>query len=463
MPEKGISEVGRALREQYEKGLAAFQKNNLDYAIAILEGILKQEPSFFDGRQALRAAQLRRAGARGGFFKRMLGTATHSHLIAKAQIELRTNPLDALQTAEQILNSDPHSTVAHRILADAARAAGFPRTAVLSLEAIYRISPDKEIALQLGESLAKAGQIGKADTILSELARTFPNDPEIAQVMKNVAAKRTLSEGGYGALEGGGGSYRDVLRDKEETVSLEQEKREVKSEDVTARLLQEHEARLVKEPNNLRLLRATAELHTQKRQYDQALRCYQRIIEAEGSSEPSLERAITETTLRRYDDQIAGLDAEAADYAGAKARLEAERNAYELERARRLAEQYSNDLQLRFDLGVLYFEAGKLTEAIQEFQKAQANPHRRIAALHYLGQCFSRRGINDLAARTLQTALREKQVFDDEKKELMYTLGAVLAQMGKAEEAVEQFKLIYEVDIGYKDVAARVDAYYSSR
>ena len=28
---------------------------------------------------------------------------------------------------------------------------------------------------------------------------------------------------------------------------------------------------------------------------------------------------------------------------------------------------------------------------------------------------------------------------------------------------LEQFKLIYESDIGYKDVAAKVDAYYSSK
>ena len=71
--------------------------------------------------------------------------------------------------------------------------------------------------------------------------------------------------------------------------------------------------------------------------------------------------------------------------------------------------------------------------------------------------------MNDLAARTLQNAIKEKVVFDDEKKELIYALGCVLEKMGKAEEAIEQFKLIYESDIGYKDVAAKVDAYYSSK
>ena len=35
--------------------------------------------------------------------------------------------------------------------------------------------------------------------------------------------------------------------------------------------------------------------------------------------------------------------------------------------------------------------------------------------------------------------------------------------MGKKEDAVEQFKQIYESDIGYKDVAAKVDAFYSGQ
>jgi hypothetical protein len=35
--------------------------------------------------------------------------------------------------------------------------------------------------------------------------------------------------------------------------------------------------------------------------------------------------------------------------------------------------------------------------------------------------------------------------------------------MGKKEEAIEQFKLIYELDISYKDVAAKVDAFYAGQ
>ena len=83
--------------------------------------------------------------------------------------------------------------------------------------------------------------------------------------------------------------------------------------------------------------------------------------------------------------------------------------------------------------------------------------------MHYLGQCFTRRGMNDLAARTLQNAIKEKLTFDDEKKGLIYTLGCVLEKMGKKQEAIGQFELIYATDIGYKDVAAKVDAFYSGQ
>jgi tetratricopeptide (TPR) repeat protein len=463
MPEKSLSSIARPLREQYEKGCAALQRQNLDYAIAIFNQVLLKEPGFYECREALRATQFKKAGGKGGFFKKVFGTASSSPLLAKGQMSLRNNPVEVISIAEQILNSDPGNTAAHKMLADAALAADLPRTAALSLEIAFKNTPDRDVAMKFGEALARAGDAEKAERVLSELAQTFPNDPEIAKVLKNVSATRTLSEGGYDALEDGGGSYRDILKNKEEAVSLEQEKREVKSDDVAARLLAECEARIIREPKNIRLLRSAAELYTQKKQFDKALEYYHQIIATEGGSESSLERAIAETTLRKFDHALGQLDSSAPDYAEHAARLKAERDAYAIDECRKRAEKYPNDLQIRFEMGELYLKAGKLTEAISEFQKAQNNPHKRIQALSYLGQCFARRGMNDLAARTLQNAIKEKIVFDDEKKDLIYALGCVLETMGKKEEAIEQFKLIYETDIGYRDVAAKVDAYYSGQ
>lgn len=464
MPEKSLNTIPRNWRDLYEKGKIALQRNNLEYALTIFNQVLQSEPGFYECREALRAAQFKKAGAGAGFFKKAFGAATSQPLLVKAQMALRKNPIEAVQIAEQLLNGDPHSTTAHKLMAEAALAAEMPRTASLSLEILLKNSPkDKELAVQLGRALAQAGQVPRAEAVFSELLRVYPNDPTFNQELKNLSARKTLDEGGYDALAGGKGSYRDILRDKEEAVSLEQEKRDVKTEDVNAKLIRENEARLVNEPKNLKVYRSLAEQYTQKKDFDRALDYYNRIIEMEGGSEPSIERAIAELTLKKFDLALSQLDPGAADYAEKTGQLTQQRQEYQLTEAQRRADKYPTDLQIRFDLGQLYFEAGKISEAIQEFQKAQNNPHRRIQALNCLGQCFARRGMLDLAARTLQNAIKEKQVFDEEKKELIYSLGCVLEKMNKADEAIEQFKQIYEVDIGYKDVAAKVDAYYASK
>ena len=462
MPEKSLNEIPRLVREQHEKAVLAFQRQNFDYAISILTQVLHKEPGFYEARETLRAAQFKKAGSATGFFKRMLGSA--NPLLAKGQMALRSNSIEAINIAEQILTGDPYNYSAHKLLADAALAADLPQTAALSLEILYKNSPkDKETALKLGTALATAGQVSKAEKIIGDLLRANPTDTEIGQALKNLSAKRTLKEGGYDSLSSGQGSYRDILKDKDESVSLEQEHRQVKVDDVAERLIREYELRLTREPDNLKLLRSIAELAAQKKDFDKALDFYNRSASAAGGTDPSLERLISDTTTRKFDYALEQLDSNDPDYAEKSAKIQAERLAYQLAEGQRRAEKYPSDLQVRFELGELYFRTGKITEAMQEFQKAQSNPHRRIQALSYLGQCFARRGMNDLAARTLQNAIKEKVVFDDEKKELIYALGCVFEKMGKAEEAIEQFKLIYESDIGYKDVAAKVDAYYSSK
>jgi hypothetical protein len=49
---------------------------------------------------------------------------------------------------------------------------------------------------------------------------------------------------------------------------------------------------------------------------------------------------------------------------------------------------------------------------------------------------------------------------DGTKKEILYDLGQTYEKMGKEEEAISQFKLIYEVDIGFKDVGQKIEEHY---
>ena len=463
MPEKSLSEVPRDLRELYQKGTTALQRQNFDYAVAIFQQVLQREPAFLECRQALRAAQIKKSGGSTGFFKKVLGGASNSPLVAKAQMT-KSRPVEAMVIAEQILENDPQGSAGNRILAEAALAAGLPKTACFAYEILLKSSPrDYDLTMAYGEALSAAGQIAKAEATYTELMRAHPHKGEIAVALKNLSARQTLDEGGYEALADGTGSYRDILKNKDEAVKLEQENRSVKSDDVAGNLIAEYEARLVNEPRNMKLVRSVAELYSQKKQFDKALEYYERIRASEMGGDASIEKAIADTTLKNYDHLLSQLDLSNPDHVARAEQLKAERIAFQLEEIRKRAERYPTDLQIKFELGQLYFQAGRYNEAMAEFQKAQSNPQRRLQAMAYLGQCFAAKGMNDMAARRLQEALKEKPGFDDEKKELIYLLGSVLEKMGKKEEAIEQFKQIYEADIGYKDVAAKVDAYYSGQ
>ena len=465
MAEKSVNEVPREARLLFIKANEAVQRENVDYAITLFNQVLEKEPAFFECRKALRAAQFQKCGGGGGFFKKMWSGAGSSPQIAKAKMALSKNPAEAMAIAEQVLNGDPNSSAAHRIIVEAANALELPQTAVMSLDTMVKNSPkDKNLAIEFAYAVGTTGgDTGPAERILAELLRNSPNDGELNQALKDLSARKTLDQGGYNALEGGQGSYRDILKDKQQAVSLEQEKRVVKTEDVAERLIGEYEARLQTEPNNLKLVRQLAELYAQKKQFDRSLALYDRVKNSEMGNDPSLERSIADTIVRRFDYQLEQLDPAAPDYTEQSAKIQAEKLNFQVTECQKRVEKYPTDLAIRFEMGQLYFQTGKINEAIAEFQKAQQNPHKRLVAMSYLAQCFAKKKMFDLAARTLQNAIKEKIVFDDEKKDLVYNLGSVLESMGKKEEAIEQFKLIYEMDAGYKDVAAKMDAFYSGQ
>ncbi|MBI5775418.1 MAG: tetratricopeptide repeat protein [Verrucomicrobia bacterium] len=463
MAELTVKEVTPVVRDLFDKGRLALQRENFDYAILWFTQALQREPGFFACRELLRTAQFKKQGGSSGFFKKVMDTAGSSPLIAKGQMLLRSNPAEALLIAEQILTSDPASAAGHRLLAEAALALEMPRSAALSLEILHKTSPkDRWAALHLGQVCGRIGLLDRGETVFAGLKRDYPRDPEIAMAYKNFTASRTMNEGGYDALADGTGSYRDILKNKAEAVTLEQEKRTVKSADVTQDLIAEYEAQLKADPENVKLRQNLAELCVERKDFDCALEHYQRIAALTGRADATLDKAIADTTIRKFDHALAQLDPQASDHADQVTNLQAERAAFILADCKRRSERYPNDQLIRFELGKLYFDAGKISEAIQEFQRAQSSPQLRIPCMSYLGQCFARRGMNDMAARKLQEALKEKTVFDDEKKELLYTLGCVLEKMGKAADAIEPFKQIYEQDIGFRDVSARVDAYYAA-
>lgn len=458
MPEKQITDIPVSLRELFDKGRAAYNKANFDYAVTLFTEVLRQEPSFITAREFLRATQLKKGGGKRSVFKKALGGVRPE--LAKAQMAMKADPVQAMQLAESVLNQDPENLGAHRTFAEAAEACDYPRAASLSREIIFERNPtDRDNAMQLAVALIGVGRSAKGQRIMEALQKAFPDDTEINSAFHRFSAQRTLTES---LNKGDIDSSREMLKDEEETVALEQASRDHRGADETRRVIEEVQKRLEEEPGNLSHVRKLGDLHLEIGEIDEAIRHYENVSELSAGEDPTHEKKLADARIQKLEKEKASLDAGDADHQERVRAIDKSIVEFQLQECEARAKKFPNDNEIRYELGTLYYRAKKTGEAIKCFQRAQENPYRRLGSLRYLGMCFRRRKMFDLAARSFETALQEKQIFDDEKKELLYEYGIVLERMERSDDAIEQFKAIYERDLGFRDVEERVDAYYAA-
>jgi len=134
----------------------------------------------------------------------------------------------------------------------------------------------------------------------------------------------------------------------------------------------------------------------------------------------------------------------------------------QLESAKDFVAHHPVDLDGRYRLAQLLFESGETEEAIAEYQQTQKSPKLRVSSLLGMARCFRTRGLVDLALAQLGTAKIELSGMDDLKKEIIYELGCCYESIKKSEEAIAEFKEIYTEDIGFRDVAEKINKHYAS-
>lgn len=459
-----MNQIGLELHQQHDKAHAAVSKKNHEYAILILNGLLKKEPGCFESRMLLRVAQFERAKGKG-FLAKLFGTVTRIPDLIKGKLAQRKKDFAlAMQHSEEVLNEVPDNSMAHRMVADAATHLYFPRTAIASLQLLSKNSPgDKKTYSQLAAALETLGDYTMAEDVMRKMVELHPDDMHLLDEFRNICARATLERGGYSNMAKDEGSYRDVLANPAATKALEQQELAVKPPEVIDEMISRKEAELQATPENLKIAMDIAKLYLDRGDVDRAIEYYQ-FVKANGlAKDPAVDRAMTNAHLTRFDQRRARLDTSMSDYAEQVAALDAEQSEFTVTDMGARVRSYPTDMELRYKYGELCFQTGQLAQAIESFQRTQTMPALRIRSLSYLGQCFAQRSMFDLAEHSLATGIAEKQVFDELKKEMVYHLGCVYEKMGRAEDALSQFKHIYELDVSYRDVAERVDAYYNNQ
>ncbi|MEO6246858.1 MAG: tetratricopeptide repeat protein [Opitutaceae bacterium] len=465
MPEVPVSALDPRHQKLVENARVAIERGNHEYVAEVTAQILKMQPGCLPVRKLQRVAQLRaHRGRTSGFFGKTFSGLTSSPFSFGA----KKDPAKQLETADLLLAKDPTSVPALRILAEAASGLGLLETVAFALDAIREMDPDNRAnLLALGEAWLAAGKPVDALKIADELLRDKPMDADAQNLMRRSSVAQTVTKHSWDQKEG---SYRDKLRDEAQAISLEQSAKVVTGDVMSQRLLDEALGRVAKEPNNLNHYRTVAQTYRQMGDLDQALVWVRKARDQPvGKTDAALEKQESELATAVVEKHMK--DAETAlvadpDDPAAQAKVAAaqkEFGEFKLNEAKRYVERYPNDYPARYALGALLLEVGQTDAAIAQFQQAQKGPQVRVSSLVGLGRCFKAKRLFDLGVAQFNTAKNDLSTMDDIKKDVIYELGTCYELMGKADLAIEEFKIIYSEDIGFRDVADKINAFYSAK
>jgi tetratricopeptide (TPR) repeat protein len=465
--EKDLSEKTRAL---WLKALSAVELRNYGYAISLIQAVLKETPGFVEARRMLRRAEVAATKGKKGFLS---GLSTAS---LKGAGMVKKDPLAAMELAEKNLETDPYNTQANHLLKDAANAAGLPEVAAFALETLVEANPkDTKLMHELGEHYSAMGEADRAVNIYTRITEVNPADLIALKKSKDASARATMKSGGWETAK----DYRDLIKDKEQAISLEQKGRVVRSVEMIDQQIAEATAEWEKNQQGVDLSRRLAKLWDDRfetqgdvESLNGAIYFYDHTSGLVSGSDPGLARKLSDLQMKLTELNIKGYETWLAEHgesehaAETRQHLEDEkkrRDGMLISEARKRVERNPTDLQVRYELGERLVQAGQFTDAIPELQRARQNPNARLKAMNMLGQCYTEKGMLDLAVKQYKDAASEILAMDGLKKEIVYKLGLVFERMGKKDEALACMKEIYDVDYGYMDVAQRVESSYAEK
>jgi tetratricopeptide (TPR) repeat protein len=124
----------------------------------------------------------------------------------------------------------------------------------------------------------------------------------------------------------------------------------------------------------------------------------------------------------------------------------------------------AEDFETHYNMATAYKEMDLLDEAIKEFQAAAGltapadSTPRFFQCCNMLGHCFVQKGLPQAAVLWFKKGLDVPGRGAEEYKALQYELGSAYEQMGDLTRAVGAFTEVYGVDVGYRDVADRLQS-----
>src|SRR5215470_4238328 len=222
--------------------------------------------------------------------------------VMKAQREMKTDPKRAVEMLEDVLEMQPYNRQANLLLKEAALAAGWPEIGVFALRSLLEEDArDVKVLRELGRLYRQLGDHENEVEVYNQITAIDPLDAQALRLGQDALARASMKRGGWTEAE----SYRDLIKDKEEAISLEQQSRIRLTGEALDQQIAGIYARHQTEPENLDLARRLGALNEQKDDFEAALRWYQYAADLTKGADTGLLRKISDLKIKCLEREIA--------------------------------------------------------------------------------------------------------------------------------------------------------------
>src|SRR5262249_7243123 len=253
-----------------------------------------------------------------------------------------------------VLEDEPYNRQANMALKEAATAAGWPEIGVFALQTLLEENPrDVKVLHELGRLYHELGENDQEVEVYNQIIEINPLDAEALRLGKDAAAHASMKSGGWTQAD----SYRDLIKDKDMAISLEQQSRIRLTGEALEQQIGETYARHKAEPTNVDLARRLAALNEQKEDLEAAAGWYQYAADLTKGGDTGLVRKVQDLKIRCLERQIAAHEEFLSTHEPHAKTCEelkaakAKRAEILIGTAREHIARNPTDLQLRFELG----------------------------------------------------------------------------------------------------------------
>ena len=435
-----------------QKAEEALRRRNYDFAVEVYQQLLEIDPDLGEARSGLRRAlKKRHETKKGGKLFRAIGGA--GPLAMAKTLRKAGKHAASAKALETYLTQNPVDPEANLMLGMACEDAGHYKSALAVYEFLAEIAPRNPEGLKRAGAMSyRQSNHQKALEYYERALEADPRDQEALKARKDLAAEAALSGGGYETIQ----HSRESIKDKGQARALDRARRmHLSQEDLVAER-DRLEALFVESPGDAELMLELAGLHEKLKDYDSALDMVERALALRRDSYDLLCRA-GDLRIKQAKKALAKADKSGdADRASSL-----ERRLFELEvhEYKQRVDLHPGDAALRLSLGKRLMRVEELDAALAELQKANGDPRIRREALFLMAQCFHKKGFVDLARKEYEHSLEGVLEVDERAKEVLYSLGSIAEAEGDGPEARSFYARVYEVDIGYRDVAAKMEQF----